>query len=178
MRNEVSNYSSFAQNHNNFVGKYSFYSYKYYRERSWAQRDGNFPGLSLTGYAAGQASSFLSNSKTWLNLTNMKSYSNNYFGNQYQSSKSIANSKGAAKKWSARLGVAGRLIGVYGAYNTVQEYESGKLSNFGAAYVGGTDAMGLTKHPYLGAWSIGTSLGKSIVESNWYFNAVHGNRIW
>ena len=175
---EVSNYGSFVQNHNNFVGKYSFYSYKYYRERSWQQRDGSFPGLALTGYAAGQAASFLSNSKTWLNLSNMKVYSQKYFGNQYQSAESIANGKGIAGKWSARLGVVGRLIGVYGAYNTVQEYESGKLSNFGAAYVGASDVSGLTKNPYLGGFSIGTSLGKSIVESNWYFNAVHGNRVW
>jgi hypothetical protein len=178
MNNDFADYSSYWQNHDNFVGKYSFYSYKYYRERSWQQRGGNFPGLSLTGYAAGQASSFLSNSKTWLNLSNMKTYSQNYFGTQYQSSKSISNNKGLAKKWSSRIGVAGKIVGAYGLYTTVQEYESGKLTDFGAAYIGATDAAGMYGGPGGAAYSLGTSLGKAIVESDWYFNAMYGKRLW
>ena len=178
MRSEVSNYSSFAQNHNNFVGKYSFYSYKYYRERSWQQRDGNFPGISLTGYAAGRASSFLATSKTWLNISNMKTYSQYYFGNKYQSSKIIARNKNIANKASGVFGVAGRLLGLVDSYQTLQQYQSGQLTNFGGAYIGANNLMGLSKHPYLGAYSIGTSIGKTIVESNWYFNLVYGDGVW
>ena len=177
MRNEVSYFGSFAQNQNNFVSG-GFYSYKYYRERSWQQRDGNFPGISLTGYAAGRASSFLATSKTWLNISNMKTYSQYYFGNKYQSSKIIARNKNIANKASGVFGVAGRLLGLVDSYQTLQQYQSGQLTNFGGAYIGANNLMGLSKHPYLGAYSIGTSIGKTIVESNWYFNLVYGDGVW
>ena len=178
MNSEIGYYSSFTQNQNNFVGKSSLYSYKYYRERNWAQKDGTFPGLELTGYASTQVSSLLTNSQTWLNLNNFKTYSHRYYGNQWQSSQSISNSKNIAQKWSSRIGLAGKLLGIYGVYGTVQEYESGKLTNYGATYIGLTNSMGLSKGPILGSISVGTSIGKSIVESNWYFEAVHGKRVW
>jgi hypothetical protein len=114
------------------------------------------------------------NKYSWFSLKQMKSYSTNFNGNGYTGGR-----LSHAGKWSKRIGRAGKLVGIYGFYSTVTEYTNDhKLTEFGLGYVGGSDLIGLG-NIYMGGWSIGTSLGKSIVESSWYFNAVHrDSRVW
>ena len=68
-------------------------------------------------------------------------------------------------------------IDIQGAINTTEEYLDRKLTPYGVGYIGASDAVGIVGG--LGsAWSFGTSIGKWIVESNWYFKLVHNNRTW
>lgn len=72
----------------------------------------------------------------------------------------------------------GKGLGVYGAYGTAMEFIDGKLTPYGVGYIGVSDILGLSNNPLGGAVSIGTSIGKWIVESSWYFKLVHNNRVW
>ena len=75
------------------------------------------------------------------------------------------------------MSLLGKGLGVYGAINTTEEYLDRKLTPYGVGYIGASDAVGIVGG--LGsAWSFGTSIGKWIVESNWYFKLVHNNRTW
>jgi hypothetical protein len=42
----------------------------------------------------------------------------------------------------------------------------------------GSDALGIFGKVVGSAWSIGTTLGRSVVESSWYFNLLYGNKTW
>lgn len=103
----------------------------------------------------------------------MKSYGHNFHGNQF------TESRVTMKNLHGFLGLVGKGISVYGLYGTGQEYMNGSLTGYGASYIGAIDGSALiSKNPYIGLWSLGTGLGKSIVESNWYFNAVHDAPNW
>ena len=164
-------------NWNNMVSSGSYYTYQYYREKQWEVTGGSFPGIALGSYAAGVASDVLYNGKTWYDFVNMKSYKHGYYGNQTRSGKSVKQAKGVAKAMSRGADLLGKGLGVYGAINTTEEYLDRKLTPYGVGYIGASDAVGIVGG--LGsAWSFGTSIGKWIVESNWYFKLVHNNRTW
>ena len=56
---------------------------------------------------------------------------------------------------------------------------NGTLTGLGTSCIGGIDAAGVaSKNMNVAAWSLGTGIGKSIVESSWYFNAVHNDIRW
>jgi predicted acyl esterase len=77
------------------------------------------------------------------------------------------------------LELAGKGMAVYSLYGTSQEYMNGTLTGYGASYIGAIDGSALaSKNPYIAAMSLGTGLGKSIVESDWYYNAVHDAPNW
>ena len=172
---EISKYGSYSQNHDNMVSPFSFYSYRYYRERSF---DGSFGGLSIGGFAADMASHAVFNNASWIAIGGKyagNSYSSKFFGNQYVSTSVRATSRMA----SLGLNIAGKGISIYGAYGTVQSFSSGKYSPSGFGYIGATDLGGIFGNIYGAAWSFGTAIGIGIVESEKYFNAVHKNsRIW
>ena len=164
-------------NWNNMVSSGSYYTYQYYREKQWEVTGGSFPGIALGSYVAGVASDVLYNGKTWYDFVNMKSYKHGYYGNQMRSGKSVKQAKGVARAMSRGADLLGKGLGVYGAINTTEEYLDRKLTPYGVGYIGASDAVGIVGG--LGsAWSFGTSIGKWIVESNWYFKLVHNNRTW
>ena len=77
------------------------------------------------------------------------------------------------------MNVSGKVLGAYGLYGTYGEWSDGKLSNAGAAYLGTVDGAALgSRNPHAGAWSLGTGLGKIIVESDWYFNTFQNRPNW
>lgn len=147
-----------------------FYSYEYFRERSWQENGGSFPGIDVASYALGVSGNVIFNSKSWFSFTQMKSYSHNFHGNQFTESRvNIGN-------LSKALNAGGKLLGAYGLYSTYGEWQNGKLTNFGASYLGASGGLGLAKSPVGAAWAVGTGMGKSIVESSWYFQAVYGKK--
>ncbi|WP_228235550.1 DUF6443 domain-containing protein [Allomuricauda sp. M10] len=173
---QTEKYGSHIWNQGTGESQHWAYSYSYFRERSWHQNGGGFPGLELSGEAMDYASKFLNNSKGWYSLSQGKRYGNNFHGNQYTEKRiNVQN----FSKW---LNAGGKVIGAYGLYDTYGEWSSGKLSNAGAAYIGGVDAAALGSKGasalYIGAWSLGTGIGKTIVESNWYFNTFQDRPNW
>ena len=60
---------------------------------------------------------------------------------------------------------------------TAGEYRNGKLNGLGTTYLLGVDAAG-ARNPYAAAWSFGTSLGKALEESNWWFNMTYKDYNW
>ena len=164
-------------NWNNMVSSGSYYTYQYYREKQWEVTGGSFPGIALGSYAASVASDVLYNGNTWYDFVNMKSYKHGYHGNQTRSGRSVKKAKGMAKAMSQGVDILGKGLGIVGAYTTYKDYNAGILSTYGAIYIGASDAAGIVGG--LGsAWSFGTSIGRWIVESNWYFKLVHNNRTW
>jgi hypothetical protein len=148
------------------------YSYKYFRERNYYENGGQgLSGASLGGSVLGIMSNYMSNNSFWMGK-NLKFYDVNWGGNGFTGGKNKF-----AKKWSSAVGIGGTALSLYSLYGTVNEYSSGKLSGVGAAYLGATDAAGL-KNVYGAAYSIGTSLGKSIVESKMYFNKMYKSYNW
>ncbi len=173
---EISKYGSYSQNHDNMVSPFSFYSYRYYRERSY---DGSFGGLSIGGFAADMASHAFFNNASWIAVGGGKFggnlYSAGFYSNQYVSPAYRTN----AKLLSNSLTLVGKGISIYGAISTINSYNQGKLSKFGGAYIFSTDLGGIFGNIYGSALSFGTSIGMGIVESETYFNAVHKKaRIW
>ncbi len=146
------------------------YSYNYFRERDWSDNGGSFPGVKLGAYAAGKASNAIYNASSWYSFVQGKSYGHNFHGNQFTEKRVTI---GNLSKW---LNVGGKMLGAYGLYSNYSEWNSGKLTGAGAAYIGGGNAAALgSKNPTVGAWALGTGIGKSIVESSWYYQSVHSN---
>ncbi|SFW68324.1 RHS repeat-associated core domain-containing protein [Sinomicrobium oceani] len=173
IQNQVSTYGSHWWNEKSSSYNNPWYTYKYYRERSWEQNGGSFPGIALGSYAAGQVSNFLYNNEGWFSLTQAKRYGHGFHGNQFTERRVTI---GNLSKW---INTGGKMLGAYGVYSTYNEWSQGKLTNLGAAYIGGVDAAALARgNVYLTGWSFGTGLGKGVVESNWYFNAVHNAPNW
>jgi hypothetical protein len=83
-----------------------------------------------------------------------------------------------AGKWSKYIGIGGNALGLYSSYQTYQQYQNGTLSTMGAAYLGTVDAAGFSGNVQAGFYGIGTSLGKNIVESDWYFNSFMKDYNW
>ena len=79
---------------------------------------------------------------------------------------------------SKGIDLLGKGLGAYGFIQTYKEYNNGKLTPYGVGYIGISDVSGLSNNPLGGAVSIGTSIGRWIVESSWYFKLVHNNRVW
>ncbi len=149
------------------------YSYQYNRERSYYANGGQgMSGVGLSGFALGLASDFMSNNSFWMGK-NLKFYDVNWGGNGFTGGKNKF-----AGKWSSRIGKLGAVAGVYGGYNTWKEYQQGKLSTLGATYLGATDVGGVRGGIYGGAWSLGTGIGKAIVESRFYFNNTQKDINW
>lgn len=175
MRSEISRFGNYGVNHNNFVSPWSFYSYRYYRERSY---EGSFGGLTILGFAADLTSHTVFNNAYWIAVGGKYSgniYSPKFYSNQYVS----PTVRAASHRFSLGLNVVGKGISIYGAYGTVQNIQNGKLSPFGGTYMLTSDIIGIRGNIYGSAWSFGTALGMGIVESEMYFNAVHKNsRIW
>ena len=69
-------------------------------------------------------------------------------------------------------------MGIYGGHRAYEDYKSGILSTYGTIYIGSTDILGLGGNPLGTGISLGTSLGRWIVESNWYFKLVHNYKTW
>jgi len=180
IRGQVENYGSNPWNEKS-SSLYSdlFYSYKYFRERSWYQNDGSFPGVKLGFFAGKYAQHLLYNPGNWWFSTKTKKfYDWSVPGNQYTGGRDKYIGK-LSKKYSRWAGNGGKLVGVYGLYNTAGEYVNGTLTGLGASYIGGVDTAGIaSKNIYVAGWSLGTGIGKAIVESNWYFNAVHNDGNW
>ncbi|MCX2681773.1 hypothetical protein OOZ15_17600 [Galbibacter sp. EGI 63066] len=148
------------------------YSYKYHRERNYYTNGGEgLSSIALSGAVLDITSAFLKNESFWLGK-NFKFYDVNWGGNGVTGGKNKF-----AGKWSSRLGKLGSVASLYGAYNTYEEYQSGKLSTAGAVYLGATDAAGL-RNIYGSMWSLGTGIGKTIVESSWYFNTFYKDYNW
>ncbi len=149
------------------------YSYKYYRERSYYENGGEgMSGVALSGAALSLASDFMGkNGKFWFGK-NFKFYDSNWGGNGYTGGKNKF-----AGKWANRLSSASSALGIIGMYSTYEEYQQGKLSGAGATYLGLVDAAG-TRNAPLAMWSLGTGIGKYVVERSWYFNAVHNDINW
>ncbi|AOW20774.1 hypothetical protein LPB138_08830 [Urechidicola croceus] len=140
------------------------YSYQYNRERSYYANGGEgLSGVALSGFTLSLASDYMRNNSFWFGK-NMKFYDTQWGGNGATGGKNKF-----AGKWSTRLGKVGAVVGLYGMYGTYQDYQKGKFSDAGASYLGASDAVGLRRIEGA-AWSFGTSIGKAIVESNWYFN--------
>ena len=174
---QIDKFGNDPLNWGNMVSSWSYYTYKYYREKQWEVEGGSFPGIALGSYAASLASDVLYNGSTWYDFVNMKSYKHGYYGNQTRSGKSVKQAKGMAKTMSWGADILGKGLGIAGAYSTYKDNESGILSTYGTIYIGASDAAGLVGG--IGsAWSFGTSMGKWIVESNWYFKLVHNYRSW
>lgn len=169
---EIARFGSYWQNSLSADGKYS---YKYYRERSW---HGNFPGVSLGGFATSYAAKFMARNGQWFDFQKLRHYKNGYYGNQHRSAASVAKGKSIAKWASKGLAGAGAILGVYGGYQTVKDYNAGKYSLTGASYLVGSDIIGIAGGLPGAAWSLGTSLGRSIVESDWYFDMMFGGMPW
>jgi len=176
--NQISNFGSFEQNQNNCISPFSIYSYKYYRERSWNEKGGYFPGLSIAGYVFDVGSNLLFNDKTWLNFGKLGLYSQGYYGNQFESVEIIAKAKGLAGILSKGVGLLGKAVSIYDMSQIYELKKGGYLTDFGAAYLEGSDALGIFGKVVGSAWSIGTTLGRSVVESSWYFNLLYGNKTW
>ena len=173
INNQAEKYGSHWWNEGTGKSQHWAYSYKYFRERSWYQSGQTFPGLFLGTGATNYASKFLSNSKGWYSFSQGKRYSNNFHGNQYTEKRITV------QNWSKILNVSGKVLGAYGLYGTYGEWSDGKLSNAGAAYIGGVDGAALgSRNPVVGAWSLGTGIGKIIVESDWYFNTFQNRPNW
>ncbi|PKV52461.1 RHS repeat-associated protein [Aquimarina sp. MAR_2010_214] len=176
---QVENFGSNPWNEKSGLYDNPFYSYKYYRERSWESRGGSFPGIKLGFFGSKYAQSLLYNPGNWWYSTKVnKFYDWSFTGNGHTGgrNKYIGN---ISKKWSKYAGNAGKAFGVYSLYNTAGQYQDGTLTAFGAVYIGGVDGAALgSKNLNVAAWSLGTGIGKSIVESNWYFNAVHNDINW
>ncbi|MEX0313660.1 MAG: RHS repeat domain-containing protein, partial [Allomuricauda sp.] len=148
------------------------YSYKYHRERNYYSRGGDgFSGEALTGFVYSLTSNYMSNNKFWLGR-NLKFYDANWGGNGTTGGKNKF-----AAKWSKSLGSVGTVLGIYGAYSTYEDYQNDKLSGAGAAYIGATDVGGL-RNIHGAAYSFGTSGGRAIVESDWYFNTFLSDYNW
>jgi RHS repeat-associated protein len=149
------------------------YSYKYFRERNYYEKGGKgMSGVALSGFVLDITSDFMHNNKFWLGK-NLKFYDVKWGGNGFTGGRNKF-----ASKWSTTLGVMGKLATVYGMYGTANDYfKQGKLSASGAAYLGASDGVGLV-NVYGSAWSLGTGLGKAVVESQWYFNKVYKDYNW
>lgn len=137
-----------------------------------------FPIETLTGYGVDIFADRLWNKRTWTNLPTLRSYKQGFYGNQYFTSDKVRSSKNVSKYVSKSLKWGGKILSVYGLLGTYKEYQNDKLSKFGAWYVGTSDIVGITGGVLGGAWSFGTSIGKSVFESNWYFDIMYGNRRW
>jgi hypothetical protein len=148
------------------------YTYKYHRERNYYSKGGQgLSGVALSGFVYSLTSDFMRNDKFWLGR-NFKFYDTNWGGNGVTGGKNKY-----AAKWSNLTGSVGTILGVYGAYTTYEDYTNDVLSGAGAAYIGTTDAAGL-RNIYGAAYSIGTSGGRAIVESDWYFNTFLSDYNW
>lgn len=148
-----------------------WHTYKYYRERSYQNRGGSFSGLSFGSSALSYASKRLNSGSGWYSFKQAKTYSHNFYGNQY------TEKRASIVKLSSFLDLTGKALTIYGMGQTIKETQQGYLTKGGATYLIGTDAAGM-RNPYMAAWSFGTSLGKMTVESGWYYNAVHDASNW
>lgn len=63
------------------------------------------------------------NKSNWYNLKAGRSYSQKYFGNQYQSAKEINTAKGLSKKVSRSLKVVGFGMGLWSQYDILNNKE-------------------------------------------------------
>ncbi|GAA3596706.1 DUF6443 domain-containing protein [Flavivirga amylovorans] len=179
IRNQHENYGSNPWNEKSSSYNSLFYSYKYFRERSWYENGGSFPGVKLGFFAGRYAQKLLYNPGNWWFSTKVnKFYDWSVTGNGSTGGRDKYIGK-LSQKYGKYVGSAGKLFGVYGLYNTAGEYANGTLTGLGASYIGGVDAAGIgSKNINVAAWSLGTGIGKSIVESSWYFNAIHNDSRW
>jgi RHS repeat-associated protein len=143
-------------------------SYRYYRERS----NKGFPLTTTASLMLSEAKSLMHNKKTWMGK-NFKFYSTKWGGNGATGGKNKF-----AKNNANRIGMAGNALSIYGSYNLVRDYQNGQLSTMGAIYLGTNDAAGYTPNPILGAMSLGTGLGDTMVGSDWYFSTFDDDYNW
>lgn len=173
IQSQMDSFTSNPWNEKSLSFSNPWYTYRYFRERSWSKKGGGFPGLMFGEFALAQINKKLFNANGWYSLSQMKTYSHSFHGNQYTESRLTM------KNLHGFLELAGKGMAVYSLYGTGQEYMNGTLTGFGASYIGAIDGSALvSKNPYIAAASLGTGLGKSIVESEWYFNAVHDAPNW
>ncbi|WP_299361211.1 RHS repeat-associated core domain-containing protein, partial [Winogradskyella sp.] len=179
IKGQVENYGSNPWNEKSAFYSDLFYSYKYFRERSWHQNGSSFPGVKLGFFAGKYAQNLLYNPGNWWFSTKTKKfYDWKFNGNGYTGGRDGYIGK-LSKKYSSIAGNAGKLVGVYGLYSTYGEYAEGNLTALGASYIGGVDGGAIaSKNIYVAGWSLGTGIGKSIVESNLYFNTFQNAANW
>ena len=99
------------------------------------------------------------NNKSWFNLGAKKSYSQKYFGNQYQSAVEINAAKGLPKNVSRGLKVFGFGIGLWSQYNILTDKKmSGAQKNIET----GSNVISTFGGVYGAAWGIGWEAGRTI----------------
>lgn len=129
--------------------------------------------MPVAGFAADYASHFLHNKYWWFSVRQNKVYSPSFNGNQHTGGKVAS-----AKSLSTKVGTVGKVVSIYGAIGTAQEWKNKALTNSGGAYLLTSDIVGILGGVHGSAFSLGTTLGKAATQSDWYFNEVHASKTW
>ncbi len=179
LQSQITNFTSNPYNEKSFnwgsffegAGHWA-YTYRYYRERNYYANGGQgFSSASLGGFVTSLVSDFMHNKQFWMGK-NLKFYDVSWGGNQFTGGKNKF-----AKKWSSLISKSGYVFTLYSMLGTADEYSKGKLNGLGATYLLGVDTAG-ARNLYTAAWSFGTSLGKALEESNWWFNMTYKDYNW
>ncbi|WP_322974042.1 RHS repeat-associated core domain-containing protein [Pedobacter sandarakinus] len=131
--------------------------------------------LSLVGATATGAENMVYNKETWYSLSQMRNYSQRYFGNQYHTAEMISKAKGLSKLTGTGLKIGGYTLGAYGFYSVNKEFLDGSLQyngkpmsqqslvmeniSNGISTFGGTAGAG---------WGIGWEIGRKIASDPGY----------
>ena len=123
-------------------------------------------GLGALGFAVTYGDAKMFNNKSWFNLKAGRSYSQKYFGNQYQSAEEINAAKGLSKNVSRGFKYFGYGLGLYNAINIQND----------KAFSGKQKAIEKTSNaistfapfPYGASWGIGWEAGRTITQIPWY----------
>lgn len=122
-------------------------------------------GLAGLGYATAFGDAKMFNNKSWFNLGAGRSYSQKYFGNQYQSAEEINAAKGLSKNVSRGLKVFGFGIGLWSQYNILTDK---KMSGAQKSIETGSNVISTFGGVYGAAWSVGWETGRVVTQIPWY----------
>lgn len=127
----------------------------------------SYTGLWLwgMGYGADKTAAKMFNRTTWYNLNLMRSYSQKYFGNQYQLANTVKSAKGVSKVISRGFKIGGWGIALYNEKDIL--FNSG-YSNTTKTIETASNAYSTLGGVYGAAWGFGWEVGRVIAQTDWY----------
>ena len=123
-------------------------------------------GILGIGWAASYGETKMFNNSNWYKIGAGRSYSQRYFGNQYQSAQEIKAAKGLSKNISGGLRYFGWGLGLYSAINI--QYDN-TLSGQQKTIEQTSNAITtFAPYPLNVGWGIGWESGRVITQNDWY----------